>query len=496
MALFLNDQELLAQTGLPHAARVMYTAGIRSRMDWGTGIVGNYPRISWRALVEACYIEPDKHGGGGGRPKQLSIPQARRLANRLEKVGLIQSINVYDPFTKREYLRFRCPLATLKGQKQPQKPVPETSLLALDLDVIHSPPGRGVDRGSDSPKPFTGKAYMRAPDRGSTGGRQGVSTGAVDQGTPLTDPVVLMASNSAPLTPPPKSAETPTPPTQRPCTGRASRSFTRTTHHRKTLPAPQKITHFLPAPTLVQITPDRGSDSPQAPIGKAYTEAPDRGSDTHLSPPKGKPLLPPTPFIKIDLAKNKNVSRGQDDFKNTAMERPTDVPPCFPQQHAKELTMQTIAPPLTQPLIWPTCIHTLQQIPLLAVLSASLQPQLLLDELAGASIGGAIRNPVAYIKGLLRREQLGQFIPDRAIGVLAAREAHENYTACRRAMELKVTAQQGRATPPPQNVVSTSFQETVLFKKLQEFRSAATSAPEPPPRGQPTQNALDVFNER
>lgn len=88
----------------------------------------------------------------------------------------------------------------------------------------------------------------------------------------------------------------------------------------------------------------------------------------------------------------------------------------------------SVSPGSIVPLIWPICIHETQKIALLQHLATSAQPQALLDELAGAHQAGIIRSsPIGYLKGLLRRESEGGFIPERGIAILQTREAFKRH---------------------------------------------------------------------
>lgn len=123
MGIYLSDQELALLCGESHALVTLYSLAIRPRMNYETGKVGESPRISYRALCEWCYIEPNPRGGTP--PEQLSIQQIRRLVERLVKIGLIIKTTITDPATRREYIELFCTKASLKGQIQAKTtPVP------------------------------------------------------------------------------------------------------------------------------------------------------------------------------------------------------------------------------------------------------------------------------------------------------------------------------------------------------------------------------------
>lgn len=123
MSIFLSDDELLALTGLPHSTVAIYILAVRQRMDWATGIVGDNPRISLRALAEWVYIEHNT----GPQPEQLSVGQIRRSLTRLEQAGLLKNKTLTDRVTKQSQLRFSCPLAQLNKPSARSAPDPDSN---------------------------------------------------------------------------------------------------------------------------------------------------------------------------------------------------------------------------------------------------------------------------------------------------------------------------------------------------------------------------------
>lgn len=89
--IYLNDAELDAMNGLPHAARSLYVE-LRRRMDFHSGLVGAVAgaAVSWRALYEALYVEP--HSGPVERwPEgQAGKEKTRRTCTWLERAGLVK----------------------------------------------------------------------------------------------------------------------------------------------------------------------------------------------------------------------------------------------------------------------------------------------------------------------------------------------------------------------------------------------------------------------
>lgn len=353
MGIYLSDAEIKTMTGESHALITMYAMAIRPRMNWETGMVGDSSRISYRALMEWCYIEPCAQGGA--KPVQLSIQQARRLVGRMEKIGLLNKSTIAAG--GREYIELFCPKASLKGQI-PGKTTPAPALTGKQqiAPPFLSPPKPSQKHGGCS-KPFV------------------VSACRFD----------------------------------RPRRQRVSRAFAKTeilgTSHQ-----------------CVQIATDRGSDRLKPSNGKGFKAGSDRGVDIHQRGFKGKPLLPPTPFSKHDADRGSSGDLGNP--------QPSQLPATSWNMESEEMKMNPADQPSRPPLIWPICIHETQKLGLLQHLAASLQPQALLDELAGAYQARIIRSsPVGYLKGLILREQAGTFIPERGIAVLETRRANARHEA-------------------------------------------------------------------
>lgn len=112
MAISLSDQELAMLYGQSHFILSAYVMAIRPRMDFKTGVVGIFPRISYQALSEWMYIEPRAGLKGAGSP---SVSAIRRAIEQLKKIGLIVSIG------NAETLIFRLPFANT-GNSVSNKP--------------------------------------------------------------------------------------------------------------------------------------------------------------------------------------------------------------------------------------------------------------------------------------------------------------------------------------------------------------------------------------
>lgn len=87
MAILLNDAELMAMRGIPHAAMCLYIA-IRQCMDMATGMVGLKSMVSWQAFRESLYVEPSQGRTDSGSPHESTL---RRLAAQLESAGLLKN---------------------------------------------------------------------------------------------------------------------------------------------------------------------------------------------------------------------------------------------------------------------------------------------------------------------------------------------------------------------------------------------------------------------
>lgn len=88
----LNDDEqvILRRSELSHAAKLLYVVGIRSRMDFKTGIVGKVRRVSYQAFHEDIeYLPPKGSTRGSG---DFSVAAIRALLDELVRAGLIRRL--------------------------------------------------------------------------------------------------------------------------------------------------------------------------------------------------------------------------------------------------------------------------------------------------------------------------------------------------------------------------------------------------------------------
>jgi hypothetical protein len=63
-----------------------------------------------------------------------------------------------------------------------------------------------------------------------------------------------------------------------------------------------------------------------------------------------------------------------------------------------------------------------REVALRLLTDSPIPPQLLLDELAGRMQAGAVRSPLAYLRGLVQRAHTGTFVPELAVRVAAERQ--------------------------------------------------------------------------
>ena len=118
MSLCLSDAELSALRGLPYFVRCLYVLAIRPYMNFHTGMVGLGPRISYRALAEALYVEPHQGEIDAGPPHTSRL---KRAVVRLENTGLVINRSVVTPTDKQ--LIFFLPLAATDASAR-KKPGP------------------------------------------------------------------------------------------------------------------------------------------------------------------------------------------------------------------------------------------------------------------------------------------------------------------------------------------------------------------------------------
>jgi hypothetical protein len=100
-------------------------------------------------------------------------------------------------------------------------------------------------------------------------------------------------------------------------------------------------------------------------------------------------------------------------------------------------------------LIFPRCLSEGQKSAALKMLSPlNGHAQALLDELAGREAIQPIKNPLAYLRGLVRRAEAGDFNPEAGVAVAEARRRHEAMQQARKENEDAHLAQLQRSTPP------------------------------------------------
>lgn len=102
MDFFINSNELMALSGLPHIQRLTYIMGIKPYMDHTNCIVGIKRRISYQSISEQLYVEPHQ----GIKSQSFSRDQVRRAVSGLARVGII------EVQSEGMQLILKCPLAS------------------------------------------------------------------------------------------------------------------------------------------------------------------------------------------------------------------------------------------------------------------------------------------------------------------------------------------------------------------------------------------------
>ncbi|WP_114278880.1 hypothetical protein [Thioalbus denitrificans] len=88
-----NDAEDMALQGLTTDAQVIYLRGLRRYMDYSTGIVGRYRRISYRMLAELLEHLPDQHSSAKARRSTtITIDYLRARLRELQRAGLVNAL--------------------------------------------------------------------------------------------------------------------------------------------------------------------------------------------------------------------------------------------------------------------------------------------------------------------------------------------------------------------------------------------------------------------
>lgn len=158
MKISLNDYELGALAGLPHAVICLYVMAIRPRMNYATGMVGIKPFISWQALTEWLYIEP----APGVRGTQPSRWMVMRAAWQLSKAGLLRiASNVGN-----RQLIFECLLADTDKSAQNKaatKPQGEAALGRTRLGAGFEEKAARGSKAKAAIHPVTGLVLLPPP---------------------------------------------------------------------------------------------------------------------------------------------------------------------------------------------------------------------------------------------------------------------------------------------------------------------------------------------
>lgn len=103
-----NEDELFALDYLPHIDRVLYMFGIRTHMDFSTGMTGIRRRVSYQSFKEL--LEVNRAKGSNKGSYSPTKDELRASIARLVRVGLIERINL-NTGEKVEPLVFKLPIA-------------------------------------------------------------------------------------------------------------------------------------------------------------------------------------------------------------------------------------------------------------------------------------------------------------------------------------------------------------------------------------------------
>jgi len=87
-------------------------------MDFRTGMVGLGPRISYRALAEALYVEPHQGQTDAGPPHTSRL---KRAVARLETTGLVINRSIVTPTAKQLIFFLPWPLRIRLPEKNPDQ---------------------------------------------------------------------------------------------------------------------------------------------------------------------------------------------------------------------------------------------------------------------------------------------------------------------------------------------------------------------------------------
>lgn len=131
--IYLSPEELSALEGAPWLVCQLYVFGIRPQMDYGSGLVGRFSKVSWHGLARELRVE----SAPGIKEVLPSKSQVRRAADHLVKRGMVVIQSNGDR------LVFQCLKARLNSSAQIKADTKPTQL--PDTDSDSSEGATGVD---------------------------------------------------------------------------------------------------------------------------------------------------------------------------------------------------------------------------------------------------------------------------------------------------------------------------------------------------------------
>ena len=111
----INEDEYDALIGQRYVYRLVYAFALRPYMDYRTGIVGIKRKVSYQSIAEDIEEWPSH---GFKREERLSVQQARKIIDGLERIGLVERNTEQNKGDRRLILKL--PLATTDSCAQKQ----------------------------------------------------------------------------------------------------------------------------------------------------------------------------------------------------------------------------------------------------------------------------------------------------------------------------------------------------------------------------------------
>ncbi|SEQ48737.1 hypothetical protein SAMN03080615_01647 [Amphritea atlantica] len=136
---YLSPDEISALYGAPWLVRELYVFGIRPQMDFDSGLVGRFSKISWHGLARELRVE----SAPGIKEVLPSKAQVRRAAEHLVKRGLVTIKSDGDR------LVFKCLVARLNSSAKIKADTKPTQLPGIGSDNVNKPESPVITGGAD-----------------------------------------------------------------------------------------------------------------------------------------------------------------------------------------------------------------------------------------------------------------------------------------------------------------------------------------------------------